>query len=96
MRQRISAFLRFPLVKTLLIACALSLVGAAGQAQQIPIGAHYGARGADSGFGSGSVTPTGSYATSVPIAVPRARSGLPVPVDLRYTGGSHVGEGSVG
>ena len=53
-------------------------------AQMAPAGTgdHYAARASDTGF-AGEVNSTGGYAASVPLDLPGARGGLPVPVRRR-------------
>jgi hypothetical protein len=79
--------------EVLVLATAiLSLLGGGAVAQQVPIGAHYAARGSD----VGSVSPTGGYDLSLPIDLPAAKGDLPAPFELRYNASSRVGEGGVG
>ena len=58
-------------------------------AQLAPTGGHYAARASDTGF-AGAVNPSGGYGASVPLDLPTARGGLPVPVQIVY-GGHRVG-----
>src|SRR5690348_2552207 len=63
-------------------------------AQLAPTGEHYAARASDTGFGGG-VGSSGGYSTSVPLDLPTARGGLPVPVSLVY-GGRRFGAAGLG
>jgi hypothetical protein len=60
----------------------------AARAQQAPIGQADGGRGGIADGGSGGA--------AVPLDLPAERHGLPVPVQLAFTGGAQVGEGGVG
>ena len=84
---------RFPSLPThtkwilALVCAALSLAPREASAQEeqdtVPLGAHHAGRGPDTGGGAG-------YATSVPLDLPAARGGLPIPVRLDV-GGTRVG-----
>src|SRR5262245_30408022 len=74
------------------LATALSARPAA--AQLAPTGGHYAAQASDTGF-TGGVSSSGTYTTSVPLDLPGARNGLPVPVSLVYGGGG-VGAAGLG
>src|SRR6185436_19705356 len=63
-------------------------------AQLAPTGAHYAAQASDTGF-SGSVNSSGGYGASVPLDLPAARGGLPVPVSIVY-GERGVGAAGLG
>lgn len=63
-------------------------------AQLAPVGDHYGGKASDTGF-SNSVNSAGAYAASVPLDLPAARGGIPVPVQINYTGHG-VGAAGVG
>jgi hypothetical protein len=64
-------------------------------AQLAPVmGTHYAARSSDTGF-QGAVNSVGGYAASVPLDLPAARGGLPVPVQVLYRG-NRVGAAGLG
>jgi RHS repeat-associated protein len=64
-------------------------------AQLAPVmGAHYAGRSSDTGF-KGAVNSLGGYGLSVPLDLPAARGGLPVPVQVVY-GGNRVGAAGLG
>jgi hypothetical protein len=63
-------------------------------AQMAPTGGHYAAQASDTGF-SGGVSSSGGYSASVPLDLPGARNGLPVPVSIVYGGGG-VGAAGLG
>ncbi len=65
-------------------------------AQYSPIGGHYAPMGNASGFGSGTVSLTGSYQTTVPLDLPPPRGDLPLPLAVVYDGGNQVGEAGLG
>lgn len=50
-------------------------------AQLAPTGDHYGGRASDTGFGP---TPTGGYAATVPLNLPRPHGDLPIPFEITY------------
>ena len=79
-----------------LFGCALALLFASGlsRAQLAPTGGHYAARATDTGF-AGLVNSSGGYAASVPLDLPAARGGLPIPVQIVY-GGNRVGAAGLG
>jgi hypothetical protein len=58
-----------------------------------PIGADDSTTGPGSGL---SVSPTGSFHTSVPIDLPSPRRGLPVPFSIEYQGSGHAGAAGIG
>jgi RHS repeat-associated protein len=58
------------------------------------IGTHYAAETSDTGF-AGAVNSQGGYGAIVPLDLPPAKGGLPVPLSVVY-GGSHVGAAGVG
>lgn len=65
------------------------------QAQLAPVaGAHYAGRPSDTGF-AGAVNSQGSYGASVPLDLPAARDGLPIPLQITY-GGRRVGAAGLG
>jgi len=53
-------------------------------AQLAPTGGHYAAQPSDTGF-AGGVSSSGGYSSSVPLDLPAARGGLPIPLQLVYT-----------
>ena len=57
-------------------------------------GDHYAARESDTGF-AGGVGSSGGYGTSVPLDLPGARGGLPVPVQVVF-GGRRFGAAGLG
>jgi hypothetical protein len=63
-------------------------------AQLGPTGDHYAARASDTGF-EGAVNSQGGYDASVPLDLPEARGGLPVPLRIAY-GGNKVGAAGLG
>ena len=63
-------------------------------AQLAPTGGHYAARASDTGF-EGAVNSQGGYGASVPLDLPEARGGLPVPLHISY-GGNKVGAAGLG
>ncbi|RYZ39153.1 MAG: hypothetical protein EOO71_21220, partial [Myxococcaceae bacterium] len=64
-----------------------------GVGQIAPTGGHYGARASDTGTEPGSVNASGGFSASIPLDLPNARGGLPVPVSI--VSGSR-GVGAVG
>ncbi len=62
--------------------------------QMAPTGDHYAARASDTGFG-GAVNSSGGYGASVPLALPPAQGGLPVPLRIVF-GGNRVGAAGQG
>jgi hypothetical protein len=63
-------------------------------AQLAPTGGHYAARASDTGF-AGAVNSSGGFGASVPLDLPAARGGLPVPLHISY-GGNKVGAAGLG
>jgi RHS repeat-associated protein len=63
-------------------------------AQLAPTGGHYAARPSDTGF-MGVVNGSGGYSTSVPLDLPPARGGLPIPLSVVY-GARGVGAAGLG
>ncbi|HKR23157.1 MAG TPA: VCBS repeat-containing protein, partial [Pyrinomonadaceae bacterium] len=59
-------------------------------AQEAPTGAHYAGRASDTGRGGSFVNAAGTFPASVPLDLPGARGGLPVPLQVVY-GGRGVG-----
>src|SRR5262249_24895506 len=81
-------------VRLILLALLVTLIAPRfGLAQEAPTGSHYGGRASDTGFGGSLVNATGGYSTSIPLALPAERAGLPVPFQISY--GTH-GVGAAG
>lgn len=75
-----------------LLAAALPLLASA---QLAPVeGTHYAGRSSDTGY-AGSANSTGGYGASVPLDLPPADGGLPIPLQLVY-GGNQVGAAGLG
>lgn len=55
-------------------------------AQEAPTGAHYANRPSDTGYGGTFVNATGAFPASVPLELPAARGGIPIPLTVVYTG----------
>lgn len=66
------------------VALGTALVPQLASAQLAPVGGHYGGKPSDTGF-EGAVNSSGGYGASVPLDLPAARGGLPVPVHVVYT-----------
>jgi hypothetical protein len=64
-------------------------------AQLAPTGGHYAGRPSDTGYEPGMVNASGGYAASVPLDLPAARGGLPVPLQIAY-GARGVGAAGLG
>jgi hypothetical protein len=62
-----------------LFGLAVSFVMVQAYAQLAPTGGHYAARPSDTGF-AGAVNSSGGYNASVPLDLPQARGGMPVPI----------------
>src|SRR3954452_18187419 len=72
-------------------ATALALLAVTGAltpwpsaAQLAPTGGHYAARPSDTGYQYNGPNAIGAFATSVPLTLPPARGGLPVPLQLAF------------
>jgi len=77
------------------IGLAAALLPLLAVAQLAPVvGTHYAARASDTGF-AGAVNSQGAYGASVPLDLPAAHGGLPVPVQVVY-GGRQVGAAGMG
>lgn len=76
-----------------ILAVLLTPLPAAAQLAPV-MGTHYAARSSDTGF-QGAVNSLGGYGASVPLDLPAARGGLPVPVQIVY-GGHRVGAAGLG
>src|SRR6266571_3181967 len=61
--------------------------------QLAPTGDHYAGRASDTGYIGAPINKTGTYAATIPLDLPMARGGLPVPLQIVY--GSH-GVGAAG
>jgi hypothetical protein len=77
-----------------IVAVLAGLLPLAAEAQLAPTGGHYGGRPSDTGF-TGPVNATGGFSASVPIDLPVARGGLPVPFEISY-GARGVGAAGLG
>ena len=55
-----------------------------------PVGEHHAATGAGLSVGFGTVSPTGTYHTAVPLDLPSPRGDLPLPFAVVYGGGSRL------
>lgn len=64
----------------LVFVVGLCVLPRASEAQLAPTGAHYGARSTDTGFSGADAG--GGYSTSIPLDLPPARGGLPLPVQI--------------
>ena len=60
----------------------LSLIPGPASAQLAPTGGHYAGRASDTGHEPGMVNASGGYVVSVPLDLPAARGGLPVPLQI--------------
>src|SRR5262249_5519290 len=76
------------------VVLAAPLLSSVARAQMAPTGDHYAARASDTGF-SGAVNSSGGYGASVPLALPPAQGGLPVPLSIVF-GGHRVGAAGLG
>src|SRR3954468_15066007 len=65
------------------LAIAVSSASSLALAQLAPTGAHYAGRPSDTGF-AGAVNVSGGYGASVPLDLPPARGGMPIPIQLSY------------
>src|SRR5262245_1539919 len=63
------------------LAILALLIAKTANAQLAPTGGHYADRGSDT---SGAVNSLGGYSVSVPLDLPEARGGLPVPLAVVY------------
>jgi RHS repeat-associated protein len=77
-----------------LASLTIGLSGGTATAQLAPVGAHHAARASDTGH-AGMVNSSGGYGSSVPLDLPPARGGLPIPVQLVY-GGRGIGAAGLG
>jgi RHS repeat-associated protein len=77
------------------VSLSVLLLGSTAQSQVGPVGADHTSVGPGAGHVS-PVSPTGGYATAVPLALPPARGGLPVPLAITYTGTSQAGAAGIG
>lgn len=64
-------------------------------AQLAPTGGHYAGRASDTGHAPGMVNGSGGYSASVPLDLPLARGGLPVPLSIS-SGANGVGAAGLG
>src|ERR1043166_2571240 len=76
------------------LLATVPLIPVRASAQLAPMGGHYAGRSSDTGY-AGSVNSSGGYQASVPLDLPPARGGMPVPMQLVY--GEHgFGAGGLG
>ena len=80
------------LLSLAVLSLGASLTARPAAAQLAPTGGHYANRPSDTGF-AGAVNSSGGYGASVPLDLPDARGGLPVPVSIVY---SERGVGAAG
>ncbi len=78
-------------VLTLLVLLMSGMV----PAQLAPTGSHYAGRASDTGHGGSMVSVTGGFGASIPLDLPTARTGLPIPLQIVY-GGRSVGAAGLG
>ncbi|HEU4730973.1 MAG TPA: hypothetical protein VFT22_23930, partial [Kofleriaceae bacterium] len=64
-------------------ALAASLAPRPAAAQLAPTGGHYAGKPSDTGY-AGAVNSSGGYSASVPLDLPAARGGLPIPLHISY------------
>src|SRR4051794_36599451 len=76
------------------VGLVMGLVAVA-SAQVAPVGVHHTSVGPGAGLGA-PMSPTGAYATSVPLDLPPARGGVPVPLSVVYTGSARAGAAGAG
>src|SRR5262245_61842749 len=69
-----------------LAALVVWLAPRSSDAQLAPTGGHYAARPSDTGFDGGGPNAMGGYSTSIPLSFPPARGGLPIPMEVVYSG----------
>jgi RHS repeat-associated protein len=74
------------------LTALLQIIVAPAFGQLAPTGEHYAGRASDTGY-TGAPNKTGTYAATIPLDLPPARGGLPVPLQIVY--GSH-GAGAAG
>ena len=79
----------------MLFAAVVMSVPRPSTAQLAPTGGHYGGRPNDTGHHLGGPNEMGGYATSIPLALPPARGGLPVPLQIVH-GGRGFGAAGLG
>jgi hypothetical protein len=87
---RIASAVRVSLVFAALISAR---VAAAQQYSNAPSGAHQAGRASDTGHNA--VTPSGSYTASIPLDLPAARGGIPLPLSI-VSSGNRVGAAGLG
>ena len=79
-------------ITMVIVACAAPHFAAA---QVAPTGGHYAGRASDTGFEPGAVNASGGFGASVPLDLPPARGGLPIPVQINF-GAAGVGAAGLG
>ncbi|NVJ19648.1 hypothetical protein HUW62_00135 [Myxococcus sp. AM011] len=77
------------------VGLVIVVVPVMGAAQLAPTGGHYAGRASDTGAEPGMVNLTGGYVASVPLDLPVARGGMPVPLAIR-SGAQGTGAAGVG
>jgi hypothetical protein len=87
--------LRPQLWRCLSIGCVLLMWSSLAVAQLAPTGGHYAGRPSDTGYGGTFVNATGNFATTIPLDLPPARGGLPIPLEIKY-GARGVGAAGLG
>jgi RHS repeat-associated protein len=80
--------------RTLLVALS-SMVFTNALAQLAPTGSHYAGRPSDTGHGGTFVSATGTLGATIPLDLPPARNGLPMPFEIAY-GAHRVGAAGLG
>jgi RHS repeat-associated protein len=77
------------------VSLALLLLPPLASAQMAPTGDHYGGKPSDTGTLAGSVNASGGYSQSIPISMPSARGGIPIPFQIVF-GSRGVGAAGLG
>ena len=84
-----------PLSLCLALLFVVSMTPRQIEAQLAPTGGHYAGRATDTGDEPGIVNASGGYAASVPLDLPAARGGLPLPLQI-VSGARGVGAAGLG
>ncbi len=87
--------IRWQLPLSVALGILLSMGPRMAAAQLAPTGGHYAGRASDTGHQPGMVNASGGYAASVPLDLPAARGGLPVPLQIT-SGARGVGAAGLG
>jgi RHS repeat-associated protein len=74
------------LLRFAIYLAAVSMASSGVWAQLAPTGSHYAGRASDTGHTGDSFGTTGAYPASIPLDLPPERAGLPVPLQIVYTG----------